>query len=83
MKTNQTSLPVANEPFVDAREAAYTMNLPMYYLTNAAQRAKLRVPHYRIGRMVRFKLSELAEWQRTQGATASGAEAVAREVADE
>lgn len=50
------------EPFVDAREAAYTMNLPMYYLTNATQRAKMKIPYYRIGRMIRFKLSELAEW---------------------
>jgi excisionase family DNA binding protein len=50
------------ESFVDAREAAYTMNLPMYYLTNATQRAKMEIPYYRIGRMIRFKLSELAEW---------------------
>lgn len=83
MNTNQTSLPVASEPFVDAREAAYTMNLPMYYLTNATQRAKLRVPHYRIGRMVRFKLSELTVWQRTQGATVPSSAAVAQETADE
>ena len=51
------------EPFVDAREAAYTLNLPLYYLTNAAQRAKHQVPHYRLGRMVRFRLSELEAWQ--------------------
>ncbi len=58
------------EPFVDAREAAYTMNLPLYYMTNARQRNKLRIPHYRIGRMVRFKLSELDAWQhRTHCAT--------------
>ena len=50
------------EPFVDAREAAYTMNLPMYYLTNAAQRKRMGIPHYRIGRMIRFKLSELETW---------------------
>ena len=50
------------EPFVDAREATYTMNLPMYYLTNAAQRKRMAIPHYHIGRMVRFKLSELEAW---------------------
>lgn len=55
------SIPQA-EPLVDAREAAYTMNLPMYYLTNAAQRDKLGIPYYRIGRMIRFKLSELEAW---------------------
>ena len=57
MKTMTLPLPVGGEPFVDAREAAYTMNLPMYYLTNARQRAKLCLPHYRIGRLVRFKNS--------------------------
>ena len=60
---------VAKEPFVDAREAAYTMNLPMYYMTNARQRSKLRLPHYHIGRMVRFKLSELAQWLNSEGGT--------------
>lgn len=58
---------VVGEPFVDAREAAYTMNLPMYYLTHAKQRVRLAIPYYRLGRSVRFKLSELADWQRVQG----------------
>lgn len=50
------------EQFVDANVAAYTLNLPMYYLTNATMRAKLAIPHYHLGRMVRFKLSELTAW---------------------
>jgi hypothetical protein len=74
---------VVREPFVDAREAAYTMNLPMYYMTNARQRTKLRIPHYRIGRMVRFKLSELAEWQQLYGSTMSSDIRAASEVSDE
>lgn len=80
MKTPTAQSPASGEPFVDAREAAYTMNLPMYYLTNAAQRTKLRLPHYRIGRLVRFKLSELAEWQRRYG---GGADDPAEDAADE
>ena len=60
--TPTPSAPVA-ELLVDARAAAYTMNLPMYYLTNAAQRTRMQIPYYRIGRMVRFKFSELARWQ--------------------
>ena len=56
---------VIGEIFVDAAEAAFVLNLPRYYLTNLAVRTKLRVPHYRIGRMVRFKLSELTHWQQT------------------
>jgi hypothetical protein len=74
---------VTGEPFVDAREAAFTMNLPMYYLTNARQRTKMRIPHYRIGRMVRFKLSELAEWQRLNGTTTTDGALVGSEVSDE
>jgi hypothetical protein len=46
------------------------MNLPMYYLTNAAQRAKLGIPHYHLGRMVRFKLSELTAWVEKESAHA-------------
>ena len=74
---------VVREPFVDAREAAYTMNLPMYYMTNAQQRSKLHIPHYRIGRMVRFKLSELADWQRLYGGSAPGDVAARAEACDE
>ena len=73
---------LGSEPFVDARQAAYTMNLPMYYLTNAAQRTKFRIPHYRIGRMVRFKLSELAAWQTHCSETASGISPVMQENTD-
>lgn len=66
----------SSEPFVDAREAAYTLNLPMYYLTNATQRRRLLVPHYRIGRLVRFKLSELSAWQVIHGSADTDTEVV-------
>lgn len=64
--------PLNDESLVDAREAAYTMNLPLYYLTNAALRKKLRVPHYHIGSLVRFRLSELAAWQTRYSEKMSG-----------
>ena len=63
MKPNMPRPNVIGEVFVDAAEAAFILNLPRYYLTHLAVRTKLRVPHYRIGRMVRFKLSELTQWQ--------------------
>lgn len=81
MNTLSSPPPVAGEPFVDAREAAYTMNLPMYYLTHAKQRMRLAIPFYRLGRSVRFKLSELAHWQRVQGGIAP-AHVAEGEVAD-
>lgn len=83
MKSTSSQATVVREPFVDAREAAYTMNLPMYYMTNARQRTKLRIPHYRIGRMVRFKLSELADWQQLHGSITSAEVNAASEVSDE
>jgi hypothetical protein len=83
MRTLAAPPSVAGEPFVDAREAAYTMNLPMYYLTNAKQRTKLRLPHYRIGRLVRFKLSELAIWQGQCDGQVVGEQGPTEEVADD
>lgn len=83
MKSTSSQATVVREPFVDAREAAYTMNLPMYYMTNARQRTKLRIPHYRIGRMVRFKLSELADWQQLHGSTTTAEVTDGSEVSDE
>lgn len=63
---------VIGESFVDAREAAYTMNLPMYYLTHAKQRDRLAIPFYRIGRSVRFKLSEISAWQQAHHCAPGG-----------
>lgn len=73
MKAKSPPQAIAGEPFVDAREAAYTMNLPMYFLTHAQQRDRLAIPFYRLGRAVRFKLSELADWQRVRGGLPSPA----------
>ncbi len=74
LKSHLISPAAVGEPFVDAREAAYALILPMYYLTNGAQRTKLQIPHYRIGRLVRYKLSELAIWQAIRGGRNPGEE---------
>jgi hypothetical protein len=69
------------ERLVDAREAALCLNLPAYWLTHAQERRRLGLPHYRVGKLVRFKLSELADWinaqqpQVTVDATGEGADA--------
>ena len=31
------------------------------------ERNRLRVPHYRVGKLVRFKLQELIDWLEQQG----------------
>lgn len=61
---------VLGERLIDAREAAHALNLPLYWLTHAKERQRLRLPHYRIGKLLRLKLSELIAWM--QNAQASG-----------
>lgn len=54
------------ERLVDAREAAFCLKLPMYLLTNPKDRQRLGLPHYRVGKMVRFKVSELMAWMQAK-----------------
>lgn len=65
------------ESLVDAQTAATHLNLPRYYLTNQAKRKALKVPHYRIGRLLRFRLSELDAWL-LETATVGGSPVVDR-----
>ena len=46
---------------------AHCLNLPMYLLTHPKERARLGIPHYRVGKLVRFKLHELETWMLAQG----------------
>jgi hypothetical protein len=51
-----------HERLIDARQAAHCLNLQMYWLTHPKERQIRRIPHYRIGKLVRFSLQELTEW---------------------
>ena len=62
---------VLGERLVDAREAAHCLNLPMYLLTHPKERQRLGIPHYRVGKLVRFKLQELEDWMLAQGGAAN------------
>ncbi len=56
------------EPFVRIQEAAAFLGVPESYLyARTAKTAKAHVPHHRIGKYVRFRLSELEAWVQTQG----------------
>lgn len=66
MNHTQSQVPVA-EPMVGARHVARLLNLPLYYFTKPRCRISKRIPHYRIGQMVRFRMSELSAWAITQG----------------
>ncbi len=64
------SQPPVVEPMVGAQHAARTLALPLHFFTKPSSRASKRIPHYRVGQMVRFRISELSTWAATQGGTA-------------
>ena len=43
----------------------------MYLLTHPKERVRLQVPHYRVGKLVRFKLGELMVWMESLQAVAT------------
>lgn len=51
-----------HEPMIDGREASIAMRLPYYWFRDPEARSKLRIPHYLMGGLVRYRLSELSEW---------------------
>ena len=69
--TNPHVNDVLRERLVDAREAAHCLNLQMYLLTHPKERVRLQVPHYRVGKLVRFKLGELMVWMESLQAVAT------------
>jgi len=56
-----TGEPTASAFITDA-EAARATKLPKYYFTNADKRAEMEIPHYLVGKLVRFKLEEIRQW---------------------
>ncbi|WP_131111607.1 helix-turn-helix domain-containing protein [Sulfuricystis thermophila] len=72
---------VLGERLIDAREAALALNLPLYWLTHAKERRRLHLPHYRVGKLLRFKLSELSAWMKERQALRP-ADAALKEAAD-
>jgi hypothetical protein len=60
---NNTALDqVLGERLIDSRQAALMFNLPGYWLSQAKERKQRRIPHYRVGKLVRFKPNELDAW---------------------
>lgn len=50
------------EPMIDAKQAATSLRLPYYWFADHAMRARYRIPHYLMGGLVRYRLSELSAW---------------------
>lgn len=50
------------EPMIDANQAASALRLPYYWFADRTMRSRYRIPHYLMGGLVRYRLSELACW---------------------
>lgn len=57
---------ILGERLVDAREASHCLNLPIHWLTHTKERQRLGLPHYRVGKLLRFKLQELQDWMQAR-----------------
>ncbi len=51
-----------HESMVDAKQAAAALRLPYYWFADTTMRAKYRIPHYVLGGLVRYRMSELSLW---------------------
>ena len=60
--SNDTPFTCGVEPMIDAKQAAAALRLPYYWFADHAMRSKYRIPHYLMGGLVRYRLSELSAW---------------------
>lgn len=60
--TDYTNSAANIEPMIDAKQAAAALRLPYYWFADHAMRNKYRIPHYLMGGLVRYRLSELSAW---------------------
>ena len=60
--TEHITAAVGVEPMIDAKQAAAALRLPYYWFADHAMRSKYRIPHYLMGGLVRYRLSELSVW---------------------
>ena len=50
------------ETMIDGREASIALRLPYYWFRDPTQRSRYRIPHYVLGGLIRYRLSELSQW---------------------
>ena len=60
--TDKHALMNTVDPMIDAKQAAAALRLPYYWLADHTMRNKYRIPHYLMGGLVRYRLSELSAW---------------------
>ncbi|MFV0283739.1 MAG: DNA-binding protein [Castellaniella sp.] len=57
---------ILNERLIDSQKASHCLNLPLHWLTHTKERRARGIPHYRVGKLLRFKLHELQAWMANQ-----------------
>jgi excisionase family DNA binding protein len=67
MTTSISSNQLLCEQLINTRQAAALLNLPQYVLAQPIERKRYGIPHYRVGKLVRFKRDELMNWFRHEG----------------
>lgn len=67
MTTEKQNSPadLVGEGMIDAREASFALRLPYYWFSDQAMRKAKRIPHYVIGGLIRYRISELNAWVQT------------------
>ena len=60
--TDNTLSSTGIEPMIDAKQAAAALRLPYYWFRDPTARSRYRIPHYVMGGLIRYRLSELSEW---------------------
>lgn len=57
---------------IDARQASAALGLPYYWFSDSSLRNQHRIPHYLLGGLVRYRLSELSAWVASRAAVQKG-----------
>lgn len=57
---------------IDARQASAALGLPYYWFSDSSLRNQHRIPHYLLGGLVRYRLSELSAWVAARAALQRG-----------
>lgn len=57
---------------IDARQASAALGLPYYWFSDSSLRNQHRIPHYLLGGLVRYRLSELSAWVAYRAAVQKG-----------
>ncbi len=69
---NADSSPSIITRLISSEDAISVTKLPAYYFTDAEVRKQLQIPHYLVGKLVRFKLDELRQWEISRACQAFG-----------